>query len=115
MARIKAESFTPLKNNVFVTALDSGERRSAGGIIIPDDNMKERGIRPRWGMIYAVGPDVDDLQPGDWVYVEHGRWTNGIDFDLPDGVVRVWRVDYPKAVLLASDIDPRDTIESVRI
>jgi co-chaperonin GroES (HSP10) len=108
-ARIKAESLAPLKKNVFVSDLDRGMRVTPRGIIIPDDNMKEQGIHPRWGCVFAVGPEVDDLSPGDWVYVEHGRWTNGIDLELPDGTVRIWRVEYPKSVLLACDHDPRDT------
>jgi hypothetical protein len=108
-ARIQADSFKPLKKNVFVTDLDRGPRLTAKGIIIPDDNMKESGIRPRWGRVYAVGPDINDLQPGEWVFVEHGRWTTGIDLALPTGTIRVWKIDYPDAVLLASDHDPRNT------
>lgn len=108
---IKAKSFKPLKKNVFVSDLDHGIRVTARGIIIPDDNMKDHGIRPRWGCVFAVGSEVDDLQPGDWVYVEHGRWTNGIDLELPDGTVRIWRVEYPQSVLIASDRDPRNTSE----
>lgn len=106
--RIKAEKFTPIKKAVFVTDLDRGPHRTAGGILLPDDDMTERGIRPRWGRVWAVGPEVDDLVPGDWVYVEHGRWTLGIDFELPDGTVRVWRVEYPESVLIAADHDPRE-------
>lgn len=109
MTTIKADSLLPLKKNVFVTNLDSGIRKTAGGIIIPDDNMKDHGIRPRWGQVYAVGPEVDDLAPGDWVYVEHGRWTTGIDLELPSGIVRIWRIEYPQSVLLATDCDPRST------
>jgi hypothetical protein len=108
-ARIKAETFTPLKNNVFVSELDHGPRLTAKGIIIPDDNMKDSGIRPRWGKVFAIGPEVDDLSIGEWVYVEHGRWTNGIDLELPSGTVRVWRIEYPKSVLMASRHDPRGT------
>jgi hypothetical protein len=110
-ARIIAEALLPLKKNVFVTDLDHGPRVTKRGIIIPDDDMKNRGIRPRWGRVFAVGPEVDDLVPGDWVFVEHGRWTNGIDLALPEGTVRVWRVEYPNAVLMAADSDPRDTSE----
>jgi hypothetical protein len=110
VTRIIAEALLPLKKNVFVSDLDHGIRVSHG-IILPDDNMKERGIRPRWGRVFAVGPEVDDLVPGDWVFVEHGRWTNGIDLELPTGTIRIWQIEYPKSVLLAADADPRDTTE----
>jgi hypothetical protein len=106
--RITATSFRPIKENVFVTDLDSGPHLTAGGIIIPDDNGMERGIRPRWGRVWAVGPEVQGVEVGEWVFVEHGRWTLSIDLDLPDGVVRVWKVDWPEAVLLAAKTDPRE-------
>lgn len=109
ISRIKASSFQPIKNNVFVSALDRGMQVTPHGIIIPDDNMTERGIHARWAQVFAVGPEVDDLEPGLWVLVEHGRWTNGIDLELPTGTVRIWRVEYPKSVLMASDSDPRLT------
>lgn len=84
-------------------------RVTAHGIILPDDNMTDRGIHARWGQVFAIGPEVDDLSPGEWVLVEHGRWTNGIDLQLPQETVRVWRIEYPKSVLLVSDVDPRQT------
>jgi co-chaperonin GroES (HSP10) len=106
--RIKATAFHPLKDNVFVTDLDSGPRKSLHGILIPDDNMTDRGIRSRWGRVWCVGPDVTDIVPGEWVLVEHGRWTTAIEFDFPDHAILVWRIEYPKAVLLAADYDPRE-------
>ena len=106
--RIKADAFRPLKNNVFVTDLDRGPHQTAGGILLPDDNMSERGVHPRWGRVWCVGPDVTDIVPGEWVYIEHARWTNEIELELPDGIVRMWRVEWPEAVLLAADRDPRE-------
>lgn len=106
--RIKADAFRPLRDNVFVTDLDSGPHKTAGGILLPDDNMTERGVHPRWGRVYCVGPEVTEIKAGDWVFVEHARWTNAIELELPDGVVRMWRVDWPNAVLLATDVDPRE-------
>lgn len=107
---IIAKSFTPMKNTVYVTDLDIGTKKSAGGIILMDDNMTERGIRNRWARVYAVGAGVDDLTPGEWVLVQHGRWTNGVDFQFPDQEkVTLWRIDYPEAVILVTDEDPRDT------
>ena len=106
--RIKADAFRPLKNNVFVTDLDRGPHQTTGGILLPDDNMSERGIHPRWGRVWCVGPDVIGIVPGEWVYIEHGRWTNEIELELPSGIVRMWRVEWPEAVLLAADRDPRE-------
>jgi co-chaperonin GroES (HSP10) len=105
---IQANTFTPINDKVFVSDLDNGVKLTRGGIILPDDNMTERGIRERWCRVYAVGPDVEDLKPGDWILVQHGRWTNGIEFSLPGGNLMLWQVDYPEAVLLVSDTDPRE-------
>jgi hypothetical protein len=97
----------PLRDTVFVSDLDSGMKMTAGGIIVPDDNMKEHGIRPRWGRVCAVGPEVDDIAVGEWLLIEHGRWTNRIDVPTENGSVGIWKIDYPQAVLLACDEDPR--------
>lgn len=103
---IKVETFIPLHNKVFVTDLEQGMRLTRGGLIIPDDNMTERGVHPRWGKVFAVGPEVDDLKPGEWVYIKHGRWTTGIDLEINGEHVRVWSVEYPDSVELVSDEDP---------
>ncbi len=108
LTRIKAATFRPLKDNVFVSDLESGPTVTAGGIIRPDDNMSERGIRPRWGRVFAIGPDVEGISVGEWVYIEHARWTNAIDLELSSGKTRVWKVEWPKSVLLASPEDPRE-------
>ena len=108
--RVRADSFRPLKDRVFVTDLDAGMHLTPAGIIIPDDNMKDRGVRDRWARVYAVGPEITDLQPGEWVLVKHGRWTTGIDLELASGNFRVWAVDYPESVLLATDGDPREAL-----
>jgi hypothetical protein len=105
---IVASEFRPLKKNVFVTDLDGGMHVTKGGIIRPDDNMSATGIRPRWACVWAIGPDVEDIKVGEWVFIEHARWTNSIDLRLPSGSVRVWKVDWPAAVLLAMQDDPRE-------
>jgi co-chaperonin GroES (HSP10) len=106
--RIKADIFRPVKDNVFVTHLDSGPHKTPGGILLPDDNMTERGIHQRWGKVWRIGPEVEGITVGDWVLVEHGRWTNEIEMELTEGVIRTWRIDWPAGVLLACDTDPRE-------
>ena len=56
-------------------------QKTAGGIVLPDDNMTDRGIRPRWAKIYAVGSDIDYVSVGQWVLMEHGRWSEGFDLE----------------------------------
>ena len=77
-----AESLRPLRENVIVTNLEKGERLSANGIIIPDDDGKDTGIRARWAQVYAVGPEQKDVEVGQWILIQHGRWTVGADLKL---------------------------------
>jgi co-chaperonin GroES (HSP10) len=96
----------PLHDKVLVTNIESGAKLTKGGIIIPDDDGKERGIRPRWAEVYAVGRDIDDLVPGQWVLISHGRWSRGVDVQDGEHHVTVRQIDYPEAVLLVADKQP---------
>lgn len=105
--RIVADRLQPIRDKVFVTDMEAGVRLTTGGIILPDDDMKESGVHPRWAKVYAVGPEVDGLTPGDWILLAHGRWTNGIDLEIGGEAIRVWCIDYPDGVILVADEDPR--------
>lgn len=76
---------TPIKNRVIVKDMHFGEQQTKSGLIISDDNGTGRGIYPRWGCVHSKGPEnKDEYDIGDWILVEHGRWTRGITVD--DGV-----------------------------
>ena len=88
------EKLRPLRDNVIVVNFERGERTSSGGIIIADDNGKEHGIRARWAEVYAVGPEQKDVKVGDWILMQHGRWTHGQDLTLTgQKPFRIWRAD----------------------
>ena len=99
---IEIEEFLPLKDSVVVHKMEFGERFSQAGLILPNDDMKSSGIRPRWARIYAVGPDQKDLEVGQWIYIAHGRWTRGVKIEDSEGVQIVRKVDN-KDILLVSD------------
>lgn len=69
---------TPIADNVIVTDMNFGERVLSSGIIVASDDGKGHGIRPRWGQVFAVGPEQKDIEVGDWILVTHGRWTRGV-------------------------------------
>ena len=75
--------------------------------ILPNDNGKSLGIRPRWGRVYAVGPEQQDVRVGEWVCVAHGRWTRGLDIEDGDVKRTVRKID-PKDILLSADDRPND-------
>lgn len=99
-------SVKPIRNKVLVTNIENGSRITRGGIIIPDDDGKERGIRPRWAEVYAVGEDVRDIVPGQWILISHGRWSRGVDLGNEPNRITLRQVDYPEAVMLVSDDCP---------
>ena len=95
-----------LPGKVLVTDLERGSR-VVRGIIIPDDNGKSEGIRPRWGKVFSIGEGVKDIEVGQWILIENGRWTRMVEVGNEDGSkIKLWGVEYPKSVLLVSDTDP---------
>lgn len=78
--------FTPYKEWIAVDIYDKGTHITPGGIITLNDDMKERGIRPREARILAIGPAVDeDLKVGDIVLIEHLGWTHKTGYYMING------------------------------
>jgi co-chaperonin GroES (HSP10) len=101
-------NIVPLNDNVLVSDMDFDMQKTASGILITSDNGKAEGIYPRWGRVWAVGPDQVDVNVGEWVLVEHGRWTRTIEFELDDeNTIELRRVD-TKAILASADEKPQD-------
>ena len=105
--RFDKHQIHPLNDSVIVTDMTFDERFTTGGIVLLNDNGKSTGIRPRWGQVYAVGPDQQDVRVGQWVCVAHGRWTRGIDVEDETGQKTLRRVD-PNDLLIVSDEQPQD-------
>ena len=106
MARIKA-----YKENILCINGDFEDQTTQAGIIIKKTIGKTEGITPRWFEVFDVGPDIDWLKPGQWVYVEYGRWTEG--FTAPDDRLeegqKIWKVE-GKACMITADEKPADTL-----
>lgn len=87
-------SLKPLSNRVIVSDMYFGEQKTKSGLILRNDDGTTRGIYPRWGRVHSKGPDnKDDYQVGDWVLVEHGRWTRGIKIDEGSGETELRMVE----------------------
>jgi co-chaperonin GroES (HSP10) len=97
------QTVNPLPDVILVTNMEHGERVLASGLIIPDDNGKNSGIKPRWATVWRVGSAVDDVKPGDKILVAHGRWTRGVKVKESDGSFSVVRRVDPKDILLVND------------
>jgi co-chaperonin GroES (HSP10) len=113
--RIDRDKLRPLGKSVIVRDMVFDARITTGGIIIPNDNGKSTGIRPRWGQVYAVGPEQQDVKVNDWVCVEHGRWTRGIDIEDETGKISNLRSCIDGPVMDGSTIiwDKESAIEAI--
>lgn len=95
---------TPIRNRVIVKNMYFGEQKTRGGLIIRDDDGKTRGIYPRWGQVHAKGPEnTEDYQVGDWILVEHGRWTRGIKIDEGNGEIELRMVEAESVLLFSTE------------
>ena len=85
--------------------MDFGDITTASGLVIRSDNGKTHGIKPRWGKVYCIGPEQQDVKVGDWILVEHGRWTRAMHIDDGAGEKKIHRVD-TNCIIGVSDHPP---------
>jgi co-chaperonin GroES (HSP10) len=95
----------PLKKRVLVSDMHFGETKTKGGIILTDDDGSEGGIHPRWGKVYAIGDQQEDVTVGQWVMVSHGRWSRGFKVKKEGVELEVRMID-ENDILLVSDEEP---------
>jgi len=94
----------PRPDKIIIYNIQRGERQLASGIVLTNDDGKEHGIRARWAQIYAIGDDIDYVKEGQWVLLQHGRWSRGIEHT--DGNT-IYSAD-AEALLAVSDEKPND-------
>lgn len=105
--RIDRDQFRAISDSVIVEDMEFDQRITQTGLILPNDNGKSSGIRPRWGRVYATGPEQQDVRVGEWICVAHGRWTRGIDIEDESGKRTIRKID-PKDILMSADERPND-------
>lgn len=110
----KINSIYPLDDAVIVADMEFKERLTSGGILLPNDDMKSSGIRPRWAKVYAVGPNQKDIQIGQYILISHGRWTRGFKIEDSEGVKTLRKVD-TNDILLVSDEPIQDDTMSDKV
>ena len=97
----------PLRDSVIVTDMDFSGRQLASGVILLGDDGKTDGIRPRWAQVYAIGPEQCDVSVGQWVLIEHGRWSRGLKIVRNGDEIIIRRAD-PEAIIFVSDTQPEN-------
>ena len=93
-----------INKDVLVHEMHFGQITTKGGIIIGSDDGKGHGVKPRWGKVYAVGPNQKDVKVGEWILVEHGRWTRKFSVANNQQQVDLQKVD-PECILAIHEGD----------
>lgn len=106
------KSIKILKDHILVTDMEFDGVKLASGIQLLSDNGKSEGIRARWAKVYAIGDEQKEIKVGQWVMVEHGRWTRGINLNI-DGEKFVARMIDPAAIIFVSDSENRPDCEEI--
>lgn len=98
----------PLPRDVLVVDMDMGEMITASGIVLRSDDGKAHGVKPRWAKVYKIGREVKlDIKEGQWVLIEHGRWTRKISIDDGESIKEFQKVEV-ESILAVSDEKPND-------
>ena len=103
----------PLRDSIIVTDMSFESRQLSSGIVLLGDDGKTDGIRPRWARVYAIGPEQQEVSVGQWILVEHGRWSRGVKVIKNGEEIVIRRAD-PAAIIFVSDQEPKniDTIST---
>ncbi len=105
----------PLHDKVFVTDMNFGESVTKSGIVLTSDDGKSSGLHPRWGRVLFVGDEQKDVSPGQWILIQHGRWTRYIDYETESGdQIKIHMVDN-EGILLVSDEKPDEDAMRVKV
>jgi co-chaperonin GroES (HSP10) len=103
----KKVSVRALPKDVLVIDMDMGEMTTTSGIVIQSDDGKSHGVKPRWAKVYKVGTEVQDIKEGQWVLIEHGRWTRKIKIDDGQGEKEFQKVE-THSIMMVTDERPND-------
>jgi len=67
-----------IQDDVIVCDMDFSEIKTASGIVLRSDDGQAHGVKPRWGRVYRIGPRQTDVKEGEWILIEHGRWSRKV-------------------------------------
>ena len=106
-------TLNPLKDKVFVTDINFDEEVTTAGIVLKSDNGKGEGVKPRWGRVWAIGPEQKDVKVGEWILMEHARWTREFQHEAEDGTITKLQMADLNAIMLVADEKPHSVQRGV--
>jgi co-chaperonin GroES (HSP10) len=108
--KVSASKLRPIKDRVLFSDMEFGEEKTKSGIILRSDDGKVEGIKPRWGKVWAIGPDQTQFKVGDWILIEHGRWSRKAQIENEDGSITYVQMADLNAIMAVSDEKPSDVM-----
>jgi hypothetical protein len=102
---VKHIKIRAIQDDVIVSNMDFGEIKTTSGIVLRSDDGQLHGIKPRWGRVYRVGPLQKEVREGQWILIEHGRWTRKVKIHDGESELEIQKVD-TEAILAVSDEAP---------
>ena len=102
----------PIRDRVIVTDMEFGVERTESGIFLHADDGKSSGIHPRWAKVFAIGPEQKDVKVGEWILLEHGRWSRGHKLLTEAGEEISIRMADINAILMSADEKPSDVMRT---
>ena len=111
MSKIKG-TLRPLHDKVFVQDMQFDIEKTKAGVLLPSDDGKGSGVHPRWGKVFAIGPKQSNVKVGQWILLEHGRWSRGFTYEPDTNETIEIRLADTKAILLVSDEKPTGAIRT---
>ena len=112
MSTLQTHNVTKLRalhDHILVKDMNFSERFTEGGIVLPGDDSKSAGIRPRWAEVYAIGHKQTNVSIRQYVLVAHGRWTRGVNININNEEITIRRVDNNDILLVSDDMRFDDT------
>jgi len=107
MYEARPMNISAIQDDVIVCDMDFGEIVTASGIVLRSDDGQAHGVKPRWGRVYRVGPKQTDVKVGEWILIEHGRWSRKVKILDSEGEKEIQKVEV-KSILAISDHRPSD-------
>ena len=99
----------PIHDNIIISDMEFGEEQTKTGILLTSDNGKSSGVHPRWAKVFAVGHEQTNVSVGEWILLEHGRWSRGFTYVTESGDEIELRLADKNAILLTSSEKPEDS------
>jgi co-chaperonin GroES (HSP10) len=93
----------PLKDNFifeFTNETRDGKfiEKSKFGFYLTNQRLDTQMVA-RWAKVIAIGDEVTDFGVGDYVLIEQGMWTTGLQYEGRT----VWKSDQKKVCLIGED------------